>query len=332
MGTDRATLLDIAKAQDPNGAPALIIEILSQMNPILQDAPAYASNAKMAERTTLRSSLPTVQFAQLNKGTVRSKGSYRQVVDTIGFLDGMSEVDCRLQKIEGEAAIRAYRDAEDKGFLEALNQKVALTMLYGDELYDPQSFTGLAPRLTTTATAITGSQVKSMGSVTGSDGTSIYVVDWGRQGAHITYPMNGTGVAGVESRDLGEIRVNDADSNPLMAYVTQYNWLVGLAVKDPRHIARLANIDISDAGLEFPTQGTLWNALTDVITGMPSPMGMQRVLYTHRNIEAAFWKQAQNKSNNLITTREYLGEPVAHFRGWPIRSLDQMSAAESTVS
>src|SRR5688500_12220593 len=98
MGMDRPTLLDIAKATDPDGRPAKVIEVLQEVNPILQDAPAYPSNAELAERATMRSSNPTVQFGQLNKGTVRSKGSYKQRVDTIAFIDGMSEVDCRLEE------------------------------------------------------------------------------------------------------------------------------------------------------------------------------------------------------------------------------------------
>lgn len=333
MSTDRGTLLDIAKRKDPDGSIAMIYEVLNQKNPILQDAPAFPSNAPMAQRVTLRSSLPTVQFAKFNQGTTRSKSSVKQRVDTIGFIDGLSEVDCRLVKVSGRAAVNAHRDSEDKAFVEAMNQLVALTVLYGDELTSPQSFTGLAPRLNALATDIAGPQVRSLGTVVGGDGTSIYVVDWGEDGCHMIYPKDGENVAaGLSIEDKGEQPVQDPESKTFYAEVTQFNWLVGLTVKDPRRINRLCNIDTSDANLEFPTQGSLVMSLIDMWAAMPSKTGFNRVLYTHREIAAAFHKQALNKTNVALSIQEYLGEPMAHFMGCPIRTLDQMSKAESTVS
>jgi len=335
MGMDRATLLDIAKATDPDGRPAKTYEIINQMSPILQDGPAYPSNAQLAERTTLRSSLPTVQFGRLNQGTVRSKGSTRQVVDTIAFVDGLSEVDCRIQEVIGTSAVNAQRMREDRAFLEAMQQLITNRILYGNELTSPEEFTGLAPRMSSLATAITGSQVHSMAAdqaVVGGDGTSIYIVDWGEDGAHFIYPRDGDATAGMKSEDHGKIYVSDADSNPMMAYVSAFTWFIGLTVKDPRHIARLANIDVSDSGIEVPLQGQLVMKLLDIMSGMPEPNGMQRVLYTSRNVRASFWKQALNKSNVALSIEEYHGKPTAHFMGYPIRALDQMSEAESTVS
>lgn len=332
MGADRPTLLDIAKQTDPDGKPAMVYEVLNQKNPILQDAPAYPSNAPMGNRITIRSSLPTVAFAKVNQGVTRSKGATEQKVDTIGLVSGLSEVDSKLKKIVGDAAFNAKRYSEDKAFMEAMAQLIANRVLYGNELTEEAGFTGLAPRMASLATAITGSQVKSMGTVTGGDGTSIYIVDWGEDAAHLIYPKDGSGAAGLDARDLGEMRVTDVDSNPMMAFVTAYDWLVGLTVKDPRHIGRLANIDVSDANLSAPTQGSLIEALIDLMTPMPDPAGAQRVMYCHHRIEAAFYKTAINKSNAALSIRDYLSKPTAHFWDIPIRRIDQMSITESTVS
>jgi hypothetical protein len=332
MGADRATLLDIAKQTDPDGKPAMVIEILNQKNPILQDAPAYPSNAQMGNRVTLRSALPTVGFSKVNKGVVRSKGGTEQKIDTIGLIAGLSEVDSKLRKIVGDGAFNAARMNEDRGFIESMTQLVALTTLYGDEKTNAASFTGLAPRMGATASAITGSQVWSMGSVSGGDGTSMYIVDWGRDSVHLIYPRDGAGVAGVDVQDKGELRVTDVDGNPMMAFVTAYDWLVGLTVKDPRHIARLANIDVSDANVASPSQGKLIPALIDVLANMPDPAGSRRVIYCARRLWAAFWKQAIDKANAALSMSDYLNQPTPHFLGYPIRTLDQISMAESTVS
>jgi hypothetical protein len=334
MGADRFTLLDIAKQTDPNGKPARVIEVWNQTNAIIQDAPAYPSNAPMGNRVTIRSSLPTVGFAKVNQGVIRSKSSTEQKVDTIGLIAALSEVDAKIQKIVGAANFDAARWKEDKAFLEAISQLAALTAFYGDERVAESSFTGLATRMPSLATALTGSQVWSYSTVSGGDGTSIYVVDWGEDTCHLIFPP--ATIAGVDSRDKGELRVTDVDGNPMMAFVNAYDWMIGLSVEDPRHIGRLANIDISDAQTDTAFKLAVGTASTggliDLLTAMPDPGSAQRVMYTHQRIFAAFYKQAINKSNAALTIRDYMGKPTPYFWDVPIRRCDQISGAESTVS
>lgn len=327
--SDRLTLLDIAKQQDPDGSPAQIIEVLNETNPFLQDAPAYAANAPMGNRVTLRSSLPTVSFARVNQGVVRSKGSTKQRVDTIGLIAGLSEVDSKLKKIVGASNFDSARKAEDDGFLEAMGQLAADTLLYGNELTNEASFTGFMPRLAALASAKSGSQVWTGGAAGGqTDLTSMLIVDWGERACSLIYPEAST--AGIESRDKGEQRVTDADNNPFMAYVTAYDWSIGLTVRDPRHVARIPNIDISAS--QTDTTMALGMVLIDVLTSMAPQGGNTRVIYTHPRIEAAFMKQALNKSNAALSIRDYLDKPTAHFWNVPIRSCDAFSATEAVVS
>lgn len=331
MGSNRATFLDLVKLQNPDGTLAKVAEVLQQMNPALQDGPMIAANSTVGNRVTIRKSLPTIQPAMINKGTPRSKGSVRQDVDTIMLIDGLSEADKRLIKVEGQAAVDNWRRSEDKGFEEAMSQYVAATLFYGSESTAPGTFTGLAPRLNTAAAAITGSTVASMGTVTGGDGTSVYICDWSPDWVSWTHPLHSDG-GGLEVENKGEERVLDAAGNAFYALVTAYNWFIGLTVKDPRHIGRLANIDVSDANLATPTQGQLLEALIDVESTMPDPSGGQRVLYCSRRLYAAFHKQAINRFNAALSIQDYLGKLVPHFHGYPIRRVDQISEAESTVS
>jgi hypothetical protein len=328
MGTDRLTLLDIAKQTDPDGKPAQIAEILNQTNVMLQDAPAYAANAPMGNRVTLRSSLPVVNFAKVNQGVTKSKGSTEQKTDTIGLIAGLSEVDSKLQKIVGAANFDKARWNEDQAFLESMSQLAAQTLLYGDERTNEAAFTGLATRLATLQSALTGPQVWSYGTVTGGDGTSMYVVDWGQRGAHLIYPE--ASIGGIDSRDKGELRVTDADGNPMMAFVTAYDWTIGLSVEDPRHIGRLANIDISDA--QADTNFKIGGSLIDLLTSMPDAGGLNRVAYAHPRVFAAFYKQAIAKTNAALTIRDYQSKPTPFFWDVPIRRMDQISITESTVS
>jgi len=328
----RMTLLDYAKSKDPNGAQAQVYELMAQFNPCMQDAPAYPSNAPLGNRTTYRRSLPAVGTAKINKGVTRSKSTTDQRVDTIGYFAGRSEVDARIRKLEGDSAFTSKRLDEDKSFEEALSQLVCNTMFYGNVATDEASFDGFAPRMNAlnAGASFTAPQVFSQGTVSGSDGCSIYAIDWGERANHLIYPPES--IAGLDVQDKGELSVNDADSNPFQAYVSLYDWFVGLCVKDPRHMGRLANIDVSDAQIDAPTQGRIIDSLEQIMSFMPDPGSAQRVLYCPFKLWSAFSKQARSQSNQALQIRDYLGRPTPHFWEYPLRKVQQLSITEATVS
>lgn len=330
---DRLTLLDLQKQKNPDGSSALIAEVLDQMCPFFQDGPVARSNGKVSHRTTYRTALPTVSFVELNQGTPRSKSGTKQKVDTMGMINVFSDADARWALIDG-AGVAAYRRNEDRAFLQSIAQKLENTIIYGDELTSPLAFTGFAKRTGSLATSIQGSQVRSMGTVSGGDGTSIYVVDWGEDGCQFIIPPDGENgtEGGIKAENHDKVLVSDPDGNQFFAFVTEFTVLLGLTVKDPRHVGRLANIDLSDSLLDSPTQGNLLQSLGILIDMMPAVGGTNRVLYAPREIVAAFNKQAENKSNLMLTMDMYLGKKVPHYRGYPLRPSDQVSKAESTVS
>lgn len=329
--SNRLTLPDIASREDPDGKIAAIVEVLAKSMPELNDAPAFPSNAEMGNRVTIRSSLPTVYWRKINQGVTRSKGATHQRQDAIGFMTALSEVDTAIKKVVGEGKFSSARWTEDKAFLEALAQKASLTLWYGNQATDAAAFTGLQPRLGTLATAITGSQVRAHhGSPSGDDYTSIYIVDWSEDYCHLMYPKNGQ--MGLEAKDQGEQRVTDAEGLPFMAAVTEYNWLLGLTIKDDRHIARLANIDVSQALADTTFANLIPTSLVKLMASMPQPNGANRVLYCSRNILAALELQLMQQANILFSWGEYLGQKTLHFKGFPVRASDQISEAESLLS
>jgi hypothetical protein len=333
----RSTFSDLARATDPNGAPAQVYEIMDQVNPILMDAPAYPSNAPLGNRVTIRTSLPTVQGAKINKGTTKSKGTTEQRTDAIGLIDGRSEFDRKIRKTMGSEQYLAERQRQDRGFAEALAQYLANLVFYGNVSTDETAFDGLATRMATSnaGTTLSASQVwlhSGSQAVVGSDGTSMFVVDWGKDSCHLIYPAEGEGSGGLDVENIENVPVLDQDSVSFQGDVTQYLWAVGLTVKDPRHIARIANIDVSDANIASPLQGTLIDRLIDVLCEMPPQGNSTRVIYAHRRLHAAFIKQANNKSNVHVLMAEYLGKMTPHYDGIPIRRSDAISVAETTVS
>lgn len=336
---NRKTLLEIVQGLDPNGHSAKIMEVLNEKAPILSDAHAMPSNAQMGNRVTIRTSLPGVGRVRINQGIAPTKSSKMQRTDTIGIYAGRSEIDRKLLFTHGQAIVNAERYKEERAFVESLAQTVTADLLYGNEKVDSAGMTGFMPRLASLASSFKDSVVMSMGSVTGGDGTSILVVDWGEDGAHLIYPRDGEkvggepGMAGLRVEAFKEPRdIEDAQGNRFLGFITEFHWFVGLSVEDPRRIARLANIDVSDANLASPTQGLLHDKMIDLLTQMPPADGVTRVIYVPRVIEAAWMKQLQNKSNVWLTMAEYNAKQALHFWGYPVRSVDRFSVAESTVT
>jgi len=338
MASDtRLTLLDFYKARDPDGSQAQAVELMNQFNPILRDAPALPTNAPLGNRTTFTRSLPSVGTAKINRGVTRSKSTTDQRIDALGYFAGRSEIDSRIRKMVGADAFNRRRMDEDNRFEEAFAQYVAQVSFYGNLASDEASFDGLGTRMGTLnpGTDLTASQVWSMGTVTGGDGTSLYIVDWGERTCFLGYPQNAAG--GLDVEDKGEQNVNDVDGNPMFAYVSVYDWFCGLVVKDPRRIARLANIDLSDALAGGATQGILIDKLEQIMARMPTPprgdeVVGRRVLYCATALWAAFTKQARSQSNQALSIQDYLGQPTPHFWGHPVVQCDQVSTTEPTVS
>jgi hypothetical protein len=325
------------KQLDPSGEKFLpVAEVLNQINAPLQDGPITPSNADLGHRIVMRSSLPTVALAKANKGAPASKSTTEVRNESMALFDASSEVDVKERHLIGATKFNMARAREDMAFAEAMSQAVAAQLAYGSIATNASGFDGLATRLSAInkpTPGNNGSQVWSMGA-NGGDGSSIYIVDWGEMACHWIYPED-SGTGGLAVIDHGDnVRVTDVDGNGFYAAVTQYLWSIGFAVEDPRRIARLANIDVSDANLGgLATQGLLINTLIKMLSRMPNPIGFNRVMYAHTDVISAFELQILGKTAPLyLTMDQYLGQMIPHFRNIPLRRLDQLSISEGTVS
>src|SRR5207253_2407450 len=98
-----------------------------------------------------------------------------------------SVIDKDVADLNGNTA--SFRLSEDKAFLEGMSQQVATTLIYGNQFVNPERFTGLAPRYSTvtTSSSQTASNVLDGGG-TASTNTSIWIVVWGSDTLHATFP------------------------------------------------------------------------------------------------------------------------------------------------
>lgn len=329
LGSSFVDLIDIYKQQDGQGNFVPVIEILTELNPILDDALAVECNKGTTHLHTVRTGLPSVTWGRLYQGIPQSKSGKAQVEDTTGFVEGLSTIDKRLLELStNEGAVRL---SEAQAYLEAMSQEVSSRVFYGNSAADPEEFMGLAPRFNDLS-APNGNQIIDAGGV-GADNTSIWFVTWGDNQAQLLYPK-GT-QAGVQREDMGEQRVLDGAGNPYYAKEEKFTWHVGLAVKDWRYVSRVANIDVSSM-----QAGSV--ALYDFMRKAYYKLQNRRVaggrmsIYCNRDVLEALDALATNAgaSDSFVRLKpmEIEGKEVMTYRGIPIRESDAILNNEAQVT
>lgn len=332
IGDRFLNLVDVMKRTQDGKQIATVIELLAQTNSILEDYWAVECNMGAIHRHSVRTGLPSVAWGRLYQGTPQSKSTTQQVDDTTGFLEALSTIDTRLLDLSPgkEGAIRL---SESLAFYESLNQEMATGTFYHDTATTPERFKGLAARYNTvnTAAAPIASQVIDAGG-TGSANTSVWFVTWGDNYTHGLYPA-GT-KAGVDRKDMGVQRVLDGSGNPYYVKEERYTWHLGIAVKDWRYNARIANIDV--ANLQAGSV-QLYNFMRRAYYRLQSRrvMGGRQAIYCNRDVLEALDRLSTNSGSTDNFTRlkwgEVEGKDVLTYRGIPIRETDAILNTEARV-
>lgn len=324
------SLIDVAKRTDPDGAIASIAELLSQTNPILDDAVWVEANQTTKHVVTVRTGLPTIYFRMLNQGVPPSKSTTAQVEEAMSIMEAYSEVDKDLAMLNGNTA--EFRLSEDSAFIEAMNIKQAQTVFYGNPAADPKSYPGLAIRYSTKSGAVNGRNILLAGGA-GSDNSSAYLVVWAMNTVFMTYPKGSQ--AGLLVEDLGEETAIDSQGGRFQALRSHYQWKAGLVVKDWRYVVRIANISAAAlAGGSPPDLIKLFQQALDLV---PSLSMGRAAWYTNRTVAAALRDQAAAKTGNVLTveaSQTQLGTNILtqRFLGVPLRVNDALLNTEATIS
>lgn len=324
-------LIDVHKQNDPRTGE--IIEVLKQQNPILDDAVAMECNMGAVHRHSIRTGLPTPAWGRLYQGIPQSKSTVQQVDDTTGFLEARSGVDTRALAMSKNPA--ALRLGEAMSHLEAMNQEMATGMFYHDTATTPEKFKGLAARFNTIGGGAAGNQIIDAGG-TGSDNTSIWFVTWGDHACHLLYP-EGT-KAGVDRQDKGEQRVTDANGDAYYVKEETFSWHMGMAVKDWRYVARIANIDAAALAAgnvdlyKFMRQAywKLQSRRMDAKTSRIAIYANRDVLEALDGLSVGTGGTGDN-SFLRVMPRELEGKEVMTYRTFPLRETDALLNTEARV-
>lgn len=331
LGANVVTLLDHAKRLDPNGKIADIVELLGQSNGLLQDMHWEEGNLPTGNRCTIRTGLPTVYWRLLNQGVQKSKSTTAQVDDAAGILEARSEVDVDIASLAGD--LSAFRLSEAAPFMEAMNQEMESTVLYGNSSTAPEEFNGLAVRYADLSAANGQNIVDGGGS--GADNCSIYLIVWGPQTVYGFFPKGSQ--AGLMHKDLGEGDAFDSSNNRFRAYMDQWQWKCGITVKDWRYCVRIANIDISNLVANAGSEANLTNLMVKAIHRLPRGYAGTKagkpVFYMNRTcFQMLDIQRLDDVRAAGMTYADVDGEMRPVFRGVPIVISDSLLETEAQVS
>jgi hypothetical protein len=341
IGASYLNLIDMFRASG-DAATAEVVEVLNKLSPVARNAFTVEANSGTVHKHSIRTGLPSVAWGRLYQGIPQSKSGRATVQDATGFVEGLSTVDTRLLEISPNPA--ALRDSEGRSFLESMVQEVESGFFYNDVTTTPEKFKGMAARYNATGGGSAGNQIVKAGGA-GSDNTSVWFVTWGENATHLIHPK-GT-KAGIDRQDKGEQRVTDSTG---AYYVKEelFRWHVGVAVRDWRYNARIANIDVSDlAAGSVDIYKFMRNALYKMqgvwSTAMMNGSGQinanasvegRTVIYMNRSVLEALDATQTATSNGALMLRpmELEGRVVQSYRGIPIEVTDALLNTETVVS
>jgi len=329
LASNALTLADWAKRKDPDGKVAAIVELLGQTNEVLDDMLFVEGNLPTGHRTSVRTGLPTVAWKLINQGVTPSKSTTAQIDEAVGIMEAWSEVDKDLAELNGNTA--SFRLSEARAFIESMNQEGSSTLFYGNSSTAPEEFTGLAPRYSDLSADNAENIIDAGG--TGSDNASVWLVCWGDMTVHGIFPKGSK--AGLQHFDHGEVTIQDSTAigtSRLRAYQDQWQWKLGLALRDWRFAVRIANIDISDLVANAGAQADLINNMIKAIHRIPSLNMGRCAFYMNRTVMQML--DIQRRDDVAAAGMQYKevdGKMVGTFRNIPIRKVDSLLETEARV-
>lgn len=326
LNVDLPTLLDQIKGQDPDGSVAAVVESMTRRNPILQDAVFLEGNLATGHRVTSRVGLPSVAWRRYNEGVSPSKSRKSQFDEACGQLEGLSAVDVKLAKLNGNEA--AFRASEDMAFVQSMNNELSTGFFYHSTKTAPEKFMGLSPRLDATANPFGGQIIKVEPAAAGNDSSSMWLVCWGPESVFGIYPKGSQ--AGLVPDDMGKQLWDDGTGKKFRAWVTHWSWDVGLCVKDARQLIRLANIDYTTLAANTDT---LVDAAIKGYYRLYDPNIGRLAFYCNRTVATYLHLQAKNATKqSTLSLDTVAGRPVVSILGIPVHVTDAITDTEAAIT
>jgi hypothetical protein len=340
------TLMDLARRTDPSGDAADVAELLSQANEIYDDLVWKEGNTNTGHVYTVRTSIPTGWWRYINQGVPTSKSTTAQGRINCGMLEDQITLDRKLLEMAEDQT--KFRYEEDNAHIEGLSQTVAGQFIYGNQTANPAAFTGFEAFYNTVNPAKADNAANVFdGGGTGSNNTSLLLIGWSPRSIYGVFPKGSTAGLKLEPLDYTQVAYDSA-GNPYRAAVTWFKQEAGFCIEDWRWGGRIANLDVTAAGLggtqpydifahlsqlvlRLPKAGRTISGVTETDAKSEQGMVVRPAIYANRTLRGFMDIQAIRDKNVLISMKDYAGMPVETYRTVPIRILDQLKNTETQV-
>lgn len=303
------TLVELAKNIAPNGQLHKVAEILARFMRIWDDMPWYEANDIFSHVSAQEYSEPEGELRTLNDGVGTETVQTDNIRDVLCMIETYCESDIAL--VNAAPNPMAFRNGRAARFIRGLSKTFVRNIFYGNNGTNPKAFNGLAVRLDD----LDQENVVGGGG-TGSDLTSVYVVQWGEGKAWCGYPRGSQ--SGVDHRDLGEVTAITAAGKKFQAYRDWFKVHGGLVVEDARSIGRYCNIETSGTSNIFDEDLLieLMNNMIDDWSGAG--------IYCNQTIMTQMEIRVKDKTNVNYSFQDGLAPgPVLTFKGVPVRLVDK---------
>jgi len=329
-GVGYVTLADVAKKGDK------VAEVLTLKNPMLKDIPYTQMNEGTIHKESIRSFLPKPVYRKANQAIAAQKSGIEERTFSAAHFESRSQMDAKVAERGGKDRVGINRWNQAQGHIQGMANEHANLAIYGSPAGEGNKDVGFMDIYYTVNSAVeTSKQVVDAGG-TGSDNTSILMVNWGPQSIFGVYPA-GT-QAGLKRTDysaggkLVQLQGLDASGNTgtFYGYDEIFEIDHGLVVKDFRQASRIANIDVSNA-IANVSAADLEDLMITASYKLDDPNGA--IIYLNRVLHAVLHKQvrANVKGGGGLTFMNHGGEQVLSFNGMPIRIADSLLNTKARV-
>jgi hypothetical protein len=292
-----------------------------------------------------RESIPTGAWRQANAGVPYGKSTTCKSRVDLGVLEEFSQVDRLVAEMSGD--VENFREGEDVAVIEGMGQTWEETVWYGNTVFNPAQFNGLSTFYNTVAAGVANAANVLDGGGTGNSNLSIWLLGLGPRRIFGLYPRSSK--AGLSVENLSDTMSGyDSLGNPFRAYTTWFRRIGGLCPQDWRFGARLANVDVTSAGLAGPNAIDLWATFRQMVLLMPtmtsetsgitesdapsdSMTGIRFGWYTNRTGRHYMDVQGMRDRNVLLSLNDAAGKPQDVINGIPVKVSDQLVTNESRV-
>lgn len=324
--TGYLTMVESVQRLGPDQMPArMFAEVLNEMNEITVDAAMEEANDIWSHMEHVRTRLPTVSGRSLNFGATRSTSSVKRYREQMMLLEVWCEIDAKIA--EAQPSLEAYLQGEFGIYAEAAMQEACRIVVYGNPGSDSREVKGWFERYK----ALSDVNVVGL-SGTGSDCTSLAMVEWGPQVNKLIYPR-GHPSFGMMFDDKGKGRITDSSNNPYDAYSMKGTFEFGLSIPDEtRAIQRLANIDTDAFGSRDLVATNAFRELHAARNRLQHA-GKNAVIYGNRDVKTQYDIYADEKSNGFYSRADLAtGQPITSWYGIPVRMLEAILSTETAIT